>query len=121
VGSVLNELGLDRQAALELIMATAVRREAMSADALGGGSGAVGEEHFEKVRYFIKRNDPSDVYVAAYRLRRTRGRWQGYFWDWRAGGWRELEDIVRQYWNGFDADVDEVTEAEALEAIRRRV
>ena len=30
-------------------------------------------------------------------------------------------DVVRRYWNGFDADVGEVREAEAMERIRGRI
>ena len=75
---------------------------------------------FETVRYFIQRNDPSDLRVAVFRMRSHKGGpWQAHFWDWRVGGWHEEEGIVRRYWNGFDADVDEVTEAEALKAIQQ--
>ncbi len=33
----------------------------------------------------------------------------------------EAVDVVRRYWNGFDADVGEVREAEAMERIRGRI
>jgi hypothetical protein len=79
------------------------------------------ENDFENVRYFLQRNDPSDVRVGVFRMRgHASGLWQAHYWDWRAGGWHEEEDILRRYRNGFDADVEEVTEAQALEAIQKR-
>jgi hypothetical protein len=79
------------------------------------------ENEFVEVRYYIQRATPGDVHAAAYRLRRRAGGpWQSHFWDWRARNWREQEEIVRRYWSGFDADVDEVSEDEALELIDRR-
>jgi hypothetical protein len=82
---------------------------------------AGGSATFEEVIYYVQRDDPSDVRVAVYRMRkRTGSSWQAHYWDWRAGNWHESEDIIRRYWNGFDPDVDRVTEEEAVEAIKRR-
>jgi type VI secretion system protein ImpC len=36
---------------------------------------------------------------------------------WGDGNWIESQDIVRRYWNGFDADVDEISEDEAAHAV----
>lgn len=82
---------------------------------------AGGSLTFEKVVYYIQRADPSDVTIVVFRMRKCiGGSWQAHYWDWRAGNWQQSEDIVRRYWNGFDPDVDRVTEEEALEAIDRR-
>jgi hypothetical protein len=76
---------------------------------------------FEKVRYFIQRNDAqmSDLRVA--RLPDAAPR-RGLVANALLGLARrerhEEVDIVRRYWNGFDADVDEITDEEALAAIK---
>jgi hypothetical protein len=78
------------------------------------------ENEFDDIRYFIQRASPSDVAAAVYRLRQRAGsHWQSHYWDWRASNWREEEDILRRYWTGFDADVDEVSEEDALGLIAR--
>ena len=78
------------------------------------------QNDLRNVRYFIQRTDPGDVRVAVYRMRMHMDRWQAHYWDWRDGNWHEKEDILRRYWKGFDADVDEVTAQEALGTIQDR-
>jgi hypothetical protein len=62
-----------------------------------------GAETPMKPRYFA-----SDDRRALYRLG-LEGRLVGEYR--RCGAWMVDEDIVRRYWNGFDADVTECTEA----------
>jgi len=76
------------------------------------------ENDLDNIRYFIQRKDPNDALVAVYRMRKHMGTWQAHYWDWRDGNWHEKEDILRRYWNGFDADVDEVTAQERSERFR---
>lgn len=58
-------------------------------------------------RYFA-----SEDRLALYRLRLLRS-WVG---EYRRGGtWVVSEDVVRRYWNGFDADVREFTEEQAMD------
>ena len=78
------------------------------------------EHDFESVLYFIQRNHPTDTHIAVFRITRPAGGCQqAHYWDWRLRTWREEYDIIRRFLNGFDADVESVTEQEAIEAIAR--
>jgi hypothetical protein len=111
-------LGLGRGAALgEREFLIAFIKQTIAADLAGSGD-FTSRDH-EIARYFIKRNHPDDPHIAIYRVYRP-ARGTTVFSAWIEGRWQREDDIGRQFWTGFDADVDEVSRAEALEAIRTR-
>ncbi len=111
-------LGLGRAAAIgEREFLIAFIKKTVAADMTGNGR--VAPHDREIVRYFIKRNHPDDPHIAIYRVDRP-AQGPSAFSFWRDGRWQQEDDIGRQFWTGFDADVDEVSEAEVLEAIRTR-
>ena len=67
-----------------------------------------------KILYFIKRYPAGNGII--YRV--LWGQLEGSTYRGR-GKWTKDEDIIRRYLNGFDADVDCVTEQEALEEMKR--
>jgi hypothetical protein len=69
-------------------------------------------------RYFIQQESPADPHPAILKLQKVAGCTTGYYWDRKSGDWRLKDDILRQYWNGFDPDVVKVSEAEAFARIR---
>jgi len=74
------------------------------------------------IRYYIKHN-PDGNHAAIYRIyeyiqKAKRYGLYGDYWDWSAERWVMGEDIVRQYWNGFDADVDSASEVKVIGLIR---
>ena len=74
---------------------------------------------FENVLYFIQQEDWQDRHAAVFKLEKPLGTWQGYYWDRKTGDWRGEEDVVRRYFNGFDPDVEKVSEEQAMERIWR--
>ncbi len=72
------------------------------------------ENEYTNLQYFIQQNGPQDPHPAVFRMRKpVGGTWEAHYWDWGISDWHEEEDIVRQYWNGFDPDVTKASEAEA--------
>jgi hypothetical protein len=74
-----------------------------------------------QLRYYIKRN-LDGVHAAIYRIYKfgDKVRLHGDYWRWSEEKWIEEEDIIRCYWNGFDADVDDATEDEVIGLIQAR-
>jgi len=62
-------------------------------------------------RYFIATAEDGTP-RAAYRIH------PGLAEYWTPDGWRESEDLRRRYWNGFDADVQEVSKEDSDQNIR---
>ena len=67
--------------------------------------------------YFMRAAEPPGAAVV-YRVSRPG---HGFVSEvWRDGRWVHDDDIYRRYLNGFDADVEETTEAEAMRLIAQR-
>ena len=74
------------------------------------------------ISYYIKLN-PDGKHAAIYRIYKFIEKVKQYglfgdYWDWNTENWVTKEDIIRQYLNGFDADVDSTSEVDVISLIR---
>ena len=68
-------------------------------------------------KYYIKRAD--DGRSAIYRIFTQNGL-HGESWNWMKGSWITDENVIRCYWNGFDADVEDASQDDVFRTIRAR-
>jgi hypothetical protein len=74
------------------------------------------------ILYYIKLNQDGK-HAAIYRIYQYIEKVKQYglfgdYWDWSADSWVTGENVIRQYRNGFDADVDSASEVEVIRLIR---
>jgi len=70
------------------------------------------------VKYYLQHH--SDTRCAIFRILKCNGRRYGESWSWQMRTWIADEEVMRCYWNGFDADVDDATQDEVIQAIQAR-